>query len=83
MKKLHHKKLKFHTLFSAAIATLLAAVLVFARDLSLALATILLILYVAGNGIIHNKQNILHRDTIIEYSLVAIVVVVIILGALL
>ena len=83
MRKQHHAKLKFHAIYSIAIATILVAVLVFVRDLTLGIATALLLAYVAGNGIIHTKHNILSRDTLVEYVLVSLVVIIVITGTFL
>jgi len=51
--------------------------------MTLSLALLFLVLYIAGNGMIHNRNNTLSKDAIIEYILVSLVVLVIIIEALL
>lgn len=83
MKKLHHKSLKLHTIFSAVIAVALLATLGIARDASFAVVAIIALVYITGNGIIHAKYNVLTRDTVIEYVLVAVIVIVLLVGSFL
>lgn len=80
MKKQHHAKLKLHAIFSVIIAVILLGVLVFAPNISFGAAIVLLLAYVAGNGIIHTRHNILSRDTILEYILVSVVVLTVLAG---
>lgn len=82
MKKTHIKKLKFHTLFSIFVAIAFICVLLISRDLILGLIMLLLFLYIAGNGIIHTKSNELKKDSLLEYILVSLIVLVIIYSAL-
>lgn len=80
MKKLHHPSLKFHTIYSLALSVILFAVLLYVRDITLGVAVLFLTLYIAGNGIIHAKHNELKRDTLVEYTLVAVIVLIVIIG---
>lgn len=57
-------------------------ILVF-KSIALSLALVLLFSYVAGNGLLHVKNNQLTRDIVIEYSLVSLVVFVILIDVLL
>ena len=49
---------------------------------SLAVAMGFLLLYVAGNGIIHTRQNKLERDTLIEYVILSVIALVILIDAM-
>lgn len=82
MKKIHHKSLKFHTLYSIALSIILLAVIVMVRDITLGITMFLLLAYIVGNGIIHSKKNELQRDTILEYIIVSVIVLIVIIGAL-
>jgi len=83
MKKAHYKALKFHTIYSLVLASLFVIIVLFRKDMTLSLALLFLVLYIAGNGMIHNRNNTLSKDAIIEYILVSLVVLVIIIEALL
>lgn len=83
MNPIHHATLKFHTIYSLIIATAFITMMLLLRDIALGLALLFLFLYIAGNGIIHSKNNKLSRDMIIEYVLVSLVVLVILLDVLL
>lgn len=83
MKKRHVPTLKFHTVYTIILATALLATLIFFPDVSLFATILFLVAYVAGNGIIHSRKNELSRDSIIEYLVVALVGVVVVLGAIL
>lgn len=83
MKKAHYSSLKFHTIYNLTLATVFVIITLIMRDVTLALALLFLFLYIAGNGIIHSRNNTLSRDTLIEYVLVSLVVLVIIIEALL
>jgi len=82
MKKIHYKSLKFHAIYSFILATIFLAVIVFTPDISLGIAMVFLVLYIAGNGLIHARNNKLERDTLMEYIIVSIIVFVIIIGAI-
>lgn len=59
------------------------SIVLVAKDVSLVVAMLFLVVYVVGNGIIHTKYNELKRDTLIEYGLVALVVTIVLIGAFL
>lgn len=82
MKKQHYKKLKFHTIFSVSVSLLFLAILLIYHDITLAVAMVFLAVYIIGNGIIHVRHNELRRDTILEYIIVAAIVLVLIIGVL-
>jgi hypothetical protein len=82
MKKLHYKSLKFHTVYSFVLAVVFLIMIIVVPDISLGLAMAFLILYVAGNGLIHTRNNELKRDTLMEYIILSIIVFVVIIGAL-
>ena len=83
MRRQHRSTLKFHTIYSATLATIFIIAMFLLREIALGLAMLFLLMYVAGNGIIHSRSNKLTRDTLIEYILVALVVLVLLLGMLL
>jgi hypothetical protein len=83
MKKHLHPSLKFHTLYTIGLVAIFLVILVFVPDIILAASVVLFVLYVGGNGIIHAKKNQLSRDSIIEYILVAIMVAMLVAGAVL
>ena len=83
MKKIHFPSLKFHTIYSIILAVLLIAILFFAPDISLFAVIVFMILYVGGNGIIHSRTNELSRDALIEYIIIATIVLVVAIGAFL
>lgn len=82
MKKKHHASLKFHTIYSIVISVIFLIVILLVRDITLGAAAVFLIFYVAGNGIIHSKNNELKRDTLVEYILLSIIALVIIIGTI-
>ena len=82
MKKIHIRSLKFHTIYSIILALVFVVFILFIRDAALGIAMFILVLYVAGNGIIHTKKNVLTRDAIIEYIVVSAIVAIIIVGAI-
>lgn len=81
MKKIHLPSLKIHTIFSLALAVVLLAVIIIAPSISLFAVALFVVLYISGNGIIHSKKNELKRDTLVEYILVSIIVIVVVIGA--
>lgn len=83
MRKIHATSLKVHTIYSVSLATLFVVTSLLIRDIVLSLAMLALVAYVIGNGIIHGTKNTLTRDTIVEYILVSIIVVVLLLTAVL
>lgn len=83
MRQEHYPTLKFHTIFSLVIASVFVVMMLLMRDIALGLALLFLFLYITGNGIIHSKNNKLTRDTLMEYILVSLVILVIIIDVLL
>ena len=81
MKKRHIRKLKFHTIFTVIITVVFLVVLFFVRDISFAVAMLFLGVYIAGNGIIHMRNNELSRDAIIEYILVGAIAAVVLVSS--
>lgn len=81
MRKQHHKTLKFHTIFSIVLVLAGVTVLILKPSWLLAVSWILLLAYVAGNGIIHSRKNQLTRDSLLEYIIVAAIAVLILVGA--
>lgn len=82
MRKHHVPTLKFHTIYSLFISSVFIMVIAVFPDITLAAAIIFFVSYIAGNGLIHSKKNTLHKDSVIEYLLVAIAVFVVVVGAL-
>lgn len=83
MRQAHHSSLKFHTIYSVSLAVVFIVAMLFLRDIALGLTMLFLLLYVAGNGIIHSRHNKITRDTILEYILVSLVALVLLLGIIL
>lgn len=81
MRAIHFKTLKFHSLYSILLALVCIGVIIIFPSISLAIASAFLVLYVAGNGVIHARNGTLNRDSILEYVLLSIVALVLIVGA--
>lgn len=82
MKKKHHSSLKFHSVYSIILSIIFLIIIFLERDLTLGLTMVFVTLYVVGNGIIHTTKNELQRDTLIEYILVSIIILVMMIGVL-
>lgn len=82
MKKQHLPTLKFHTIYTIVLSLVFAGIIVFVPDITLFAAVFFLILYVAGNGIIHSRNNELRHDSLIEYIIVSLVALVVLFGAI-
>lgn len=82
MKKTHAASLKLHTLYSAALLVIFVAVFFIDRNLTLMATMIFFTLYVAGNSVIHARNNTLTKDILVEYIILAIVMFVVVLGAI-
>lgn len=82
MKKVHSASFKFHLIYSTILAIIFLIMILLVRDIALGIVMLVLLAYVAGNGIIHGRKNELTRDTIIEYVIVSAIVAVIFLGVL-
>lgn len=63
------------------IALIFTSIIVFVRDIALSVAMVLILLYVAGNGVIHTRNNQLSRDAFIEYVIISVIVLVVVIGA--
>ena len=83
MKKQHHSSLKLHTIYTLLLIAVFGVLLLFVRDMTLGVAMLFLALYISGNGIIHARKNVLHRDTLLEYLLVGIITLVLLIGFIL
>jgi hypothetical protein len=81
MKAIHFKTMKFHSFYSLLLAFICIGVIIIFPSISLAIASAFLVLYVAGNGVIHAKNGTLNRDSVLEYVLLSIVAIVLIVGA--
>lgn len=82
MKKLHYKSLKFHTLYSFLLASIFILIIMVFPDIILGTTMAFLLLYVAGNGLIHARNNKLERDTMVEYFLLSVIVLLVIISAI-
>lgn len=83
MKKQQYKHSRFHAWYTLGLSLASIVVIVLAPSVSLFIALGFLLLYVAGNGLIHVRSKTLSRDIIFEYALVALVALFVLLGALL
>lgn len=82
MKKAHIPTLKIHTIFNLVIGVLYLAIIACYPSITLAMSTFFLLLYVAGNGLIHSKKNQLNRDTLLEYIILSVVALIILANAI-
>lgn len=83
MKIAHRKTLWIHTLFSVVACVLLGIILLTRRDIStIALVTVIAV-YVLANALIHLMRDDFRQDTLVEYVLVGVAIVVVLAGALL
>ena len=82
MKKNNYKSLRFNTIFSLTIAIIFLIIIINYPDILLGIAMVFLILYVAGNGLIHAKYNNLNHDTLVEYIVVSIIALIVLIGAI-
>jgi hypothetical protein len=82
MRKHHHPTLKLHTIYTLMLTLVFGFIFYFVQDITVGALMVALALYVAGNGIIHARKNTLHRDTAIEYLIVALIAFVLLIGAL-
>lgn len=82
MKKIHLPSLKFHTIYSAILAVVFLIIAIFVRDIILSAAMLIVVLYVAGNGIIHSKKNEITRDALLEYIIVSAIIIVIVVSVI-
>ena len=74
--------MKFNTIYSVSLAIVSVGLLIAFPDLSLIIACAFLVMYVAGNGVIHWHHGTLSRDAIIEYIILSLVALVLVWGAL-
>lgn len=82
MKREHHKTLKIHTIYNIVISLIFVTVILFERDVALLAATIFLLVYVTGNGIIHTSKNKLTHDTLVEYIVLSGIALLLLFNAL-
>jgi len=73
MKKNHYKSLKFNTIYSFILAIIFLIIIITTPDILLGVTMVFLILYVAGNGLIHARHNKLDRDTLVEYIVISVI----------
>lgn len=71
----------FHLWFTFGLAIISSGVIVLVPSASLFIVLAFLFVYVAGNGLIHARAQTLTRDILIEYGLVALVALVVLIGA--
>lgn len=82
MKRQHYKTFKIHTLYNIVISAVFVAIIILERDTALLAATVFLLFYLAGNGIIHTSKNKLDHDTLIEYVLLSGIALILLVNAL-
>lgn len=80
MKQAHRHSSKHHTLFTIGLALVAVAGIILLPQAALFIGLGFLVLYIAGNGLIHYKKGTGHRDAYIEYAILALVGAVIVLG---
>ncbi len=82
MKRQHFKTLKIHTVYNVAISVVFVVVIMLEHDTALLAATVFLLFYLAGNGMIHTSKNKLSHDTLIEYILLSVIALILLFNAL-
>lgn len=82
MKRKHYRSLKIHTVYNVIISITFVVVILLEHDASLLAATVFLLFYLAGNGIIHTNKNKLDHDTLIEYILLSGIALLLLFNAL-
>ncbi len=82
MRAIERKSMWHHTIFSAVLCIILIALLLVRRDVSSWLIGGLIILYVAGNSLLHYWHKDFHKETLWEYLLIGAAVFIVLLGAL-
>ncbi len=82
MRKTQIQRLPFHTWFTIGLAALSLIIMMLVPSATLLVVLAFLLFYVGGNGLIHARAKTLTRDILIEYVLVAVVALVVLVGAL-
>ena len=82
MRKQHHVSLKWHTVFTALVSVAAVVLIFLLPDAAFIIGFGFLVLYIAGNGLIHYKKGTSHRDTWIEYGILTLLAVILLLGFL-
>lgn len=81
MKIIHRKTLWIHSVFSLFVIGLLAALIVFNRNVPIVLLAIAVGVYVIGNAAIHIKRDDFREDTMLEYFLLGAAVLIVLVSA--
>lgn len=79
-KQQRRRQLRFHTIFSVCLSAIFLIILLINRDITLGVTMLFLAAYVIGNGIIHMRHKELTHDTILEYFIVSVIVLVLLVG---
>lgn len=82
MKAVERKSMWHHTAFSLALCAVLLAIVVVRRDVPGFMLGGLIVVYIAGNTLIHYMHKDFHKETLLEYILIGTAVLVVLLGAL-
>lgn len=80
MKHAHKHSSKHHTLYTLGLAIIAVASIILLPSAALFIGLGFMVLYIAGNGLIHYKKGTGHRDAYIEYAILVLIGVVIIVG---
>ena len=81
MKIIHRKTLWIHSVFSLIVVSLLVTLIVFNRNIPVALLAIAIGVYVVGNAAIHIKRDDFREDTMLEYFLLGAAVLIVLVSA--
>jgi len=81
MKLIERKSLWHHTVFSLCMVTILAVIIFVKHDVPSLILAALIVLYIAGNTIIHIIRHDFRTETLYEYLLVGMAVFIVMVSA--
>jgi hypothetical protein len=82
MKIAHRKTLWLHTAFSFTLCALIATLILAGQQIPLFILLIFIAVYIGGNVFIHVKRGDLKKETIYEYTLTGLVLLIVLGSAL-
>jgi uncharacterized membrane protein len=75
------QSLWYHSAFSLLLCTAMVGLIVVRRDIPTLLIVATVLVYVAGNTLLHMRRHDFRKETFYEYVIVATAVLVVLLGA--
>jgi NhaP-type Na+/H+ or K+/H+ antiporter len=82
MKMVERKSQWHHVVFSMALCLAMALLLYIRKDISTFVIVGVVLLYIAGNTLLHVRRHDFRSETLYEYLLVAAAVLLVLLSAL-